>query len=141
MYEVTTEEAIQKAATILGINKSVPGRALLVQRLGNPSEDYYLVEFGYPNSVVGVAAVNAHTNNVGVYAHLPGIGPHLSVTKEEAINLAADGKYASTQLIWTPCALSKSPLYPIWEVKTDFSTKYVDQQRNVQEELEKGQLG
>lgn len=141
MTVITQEEAIHNAKTKLGIRESTPGRAWRVGCLDRPSEAYYLVELGDSNAAVGIAIVDTDTGEVGVYANLPGVRAHIAVDAQLAIELAAEGASAQAYLIWMPCSASKSPLYPLWEVRTPNGVKYVDQQRRVLDKLEPARPG
>jgi len=107
----------------------VRGRAWLVRRLDSPGGCYYLVELGTPGSALGAATVDAQSEAVGVFARLSGVGSHVTTDAALAIELAGGGESAG--LVWTPCRVSKSPLYPFWEVKTRTGLRYVDLQGKV----------
>lgn len=141
MAKITHEEAIHTARTTLALGESTPGRAWQVRRLDRSSEVYYIVQFGDSIASVAVATVDANTGEIGVYATLPGVGPHIAVDAQLAIELAGGGRATQAELVWMPCRVSKSPLYPLWEVKIQGSTKYVDQQRQVLDNLDPARLG
>jgi hypothetical protein len=141
MKDISIEDAIHNAITILNLRESTLGKAWKVRRLDHPGEFYYLVQLGDTNASVGVAVVDTQTGEVGIYAKLPGVGPHITVDASQAQELAADGNMAQVELVWMPCEASKSPLYPLWEVRTPRGVQYVDQQRNVRDKLEPSQLG
>lgn len=141
MTRITQEEAINAAKTKLGLSESTPGRAWPVRRLDRPPEVYYLVQFGDSSASVAVATVDANTGEIGIYASLPGVGPHIAVGARLAIELAGGGQAAQAELVWMPCRVSKSPLYPLWEVRIQGVTKYVDQQRKVLDSLDPASLG
>ena len=42
---------------------------------------------GDSNAVIAVAFVDTKTGEVGVYAELPGTGPHMAVTAQKAVRL------------------------------------------------------
>jgi hypothetical protein len=141
MFRITQEEAIHNARTKLGLQESTPARAWQVRRLDRPSETYYLVQFGDSSASVAVATVDANTGEIGVYVDLPGVRPHISVDAQAAIELSGVGEAARTELVWMPCRASKSPLYPLWEVRTPGVVRYVDQQRTVLDSLDPAGLG
>jgi len=136
MSRITPEEAIQNARTKFGFDKSTRGNAWQVRHLDRPSEAYYLIELGASDAAVGIATIDADTGEVGVYAALPGLGAHIAVDAQMAIELANGEKGAQAELVWKPCSASRSPLYPFWEVRTTSGIKYVDQQRRVVDKLE-----
>jgi hypothetical protein len=141
MNQIKQEDAIRKVRTKLGFEDSTPARAWTVRRLDRPSEAYHLVQLGDPNAAVAVATVDTHTGEVGVHARLPGVGPHITVDAQLAIEMAAKGEAAQAELVWMPCSASESPLYPLWEVRTPSGVKYVDQQRRIHDKLEPPTLG
>lgn len=141
IIEITQKEAIHNAKTKLGLGESTPGRPWRVRRFDRTSEAYYLIELGDSNAVVGIATVDTDTGEVGVYANLPGVRAHMAVDAQLAIELAAGGEAAQAELVWMPCSASKSPLYPLWEVRTLGGVKYVDQQRRVVDKLEPARPG
>jgi len=131
MAGIVPAEAVQKAREALKLEPSVWGRAWRVRRMDRPGEAYYLVELGAPLATLGVATVDVGSGEVGVYASLPGVGSHVNVDGALAAELAGGGE--SAELVWMPCSLSRSPLYPFWEVKTGIGTTYVDFERRVVE--------
>jgi len=141
MNLTTEEKAIHNSKQKLSLAESTLGRAWRVRRLDQPSRTYLLVELGDPNAIVGVAIVDLVTDEVGVFANLLGVGPHLAIDARMAIRLAAGQEVARAELVWMPCAVSKSPLYPFWQVRTQSGVRYVDQQGNVWDRLEPTVLG
>jgi hypothetical protein len=63
--------------------------------------------------------------------HLPGRGPHLEVDAARARALAGAGETAGVELVWRPSLVSKSSLYPVWEVLLPSGPAYVDQAGSV----------
>lgn len=141
MSEITREDAIRQVRADLGVAKTTPGRAWWVRRLDRPREAYYLVLLGGSAATIAVATVDATTGEVGALARLPGIAPHIAVDAQQAAELAAGGAPAQTEMVWMPCEASKSPLYPLWEVKTQSGIKYVDQHGKVWKELQPARPG
>ena len=141
MIKVTPDEAIHNARNRLGLDESTPGKAWQVRCLDRPSEAYYLIELGASDAAVGIATIDADTGEVGVYAALPGLGAHMAVDAQMAIELVNGKKGAQPELVWKPCSASESPLYPFWEVRTTRGIKYVNQQRRVLDKLEPTKLG
>lgn len=132
------EEAVRRAKDALGAGASTPAHALAVRRLDRSGEMYYLVEIGDPGAAVGVAMVDAGSGEIGVRAALPGTQAHLMVDAAAAEELAGG---TGAECVWMPCRASRSPLYPLWEVKTARGVRYVDQQRQVWDRLEPAGLG
>jgi hypothetical protein len=115
----------------VGVVSGVAGRAWPVRRLDRSGETYYLVVLGEERASVAVGTVDAATGEVGSSARLPGHGPHLEVDEVRARALASAGETAGAELVWRPSAVSKSPLYPVWEVTLPSGTAYVDQAGSV----------
>lgn len=131
MSGVPIEAAIERAREALSLGSGVPVRAECVARLDLPSTSYYLVWFGAEDATIGVAAVDAVGGEVLSHARLPGSGPHLVVTSEEASGRAGAKGTKIARLVWRPCRASFSMLSPFWEVSTARGLVYVDQQGHV----------
>ena len=117
----------------VGAASGVAGRAWPVRRLDRPGETYYLVVLGDEGASVAVGTVNAETGDVSSSAHLPGRGPHLEVDAVRARALTNAGETAAAELVWRPSLVSKSPLYPVWEVALPSGPAYVDQAGSVRD--------
>jgi hypothetical protein len=142
MPDVPVEAAIiERAREALSLGSEIPGRAGYVTRLDQPGTGYYLVWFGAENSTMGVAAVDAASGEVLNHASLPGSGPHLAVTVEEALRRAGMTGVGTPRLVWRPCRASFSMLFPLWEVTTVQGMVYIDQQGRLWTELEAGRPG
>jgi hypothetical protein len=131
MPDIPPDEAIARARAALGRAAQEAARAWRTRRLDRPDEDYYLVNFGPDAATTAVATVDAASGEIRSTARLPGAGPHLTVEATQAVELAGLDASAATELVWRPCRASRSPLYPLWEVRTSTQTVYVDQQRRV----------
>jgi hypothetical protein len=141
MPDLPIEAAIERAREALSLGRGIPGRAGYVARLDLPGTGYYLVWFGAENATMGVAAVDAAGGEVLSHASLPGSGPHLAVTAEEASGRAGATGTGIPRLVWRPCRASFSMLSPFWEVSTARGLVYIDQQRHLWTELEAGGPG
>ncbi len=135
MSDLSPEEAITRARAATGVQQAVPARAWRVRRLDRTNDSYYLVVFGEDDAAVAVAAVGAAQGEIRSSASLPGHGPHLNVSMQEAAKRAGLGDAAQTELVWQPSAASRSPFYPVWEVRTPDRVVYVDQQGSVWPDL------
>ena len=103
-----------------------------MRRLDRSDEYYYLIVFGEPHATLAVAAVNAATGDVENWARSGGHRAHLSTDASAARRLAALDESAHAELVWQPGPQTRSPLYPLWEVRgLAGRTRYVDQQGNV----------
>ena len=131
MDNITENDAIRNVIVKLNLPGTTPGRAWRVRRLDHPSEAYYLVELGHSNAATAVGIVDAGTGEIGSYANLPGTVSHITLNAARAAELAGGGEAAHVELVWMACNASKSPLYPLWEVRTASGLRYVDQQGHV----------
>jgi hypothetical protein len=141
MPNVPIGAAIKRAREALSLGSGIPARAAYVARLDRQGTGYYLIWFGEENATVGVAAVDAAGGEVLSHASLPGSGPHLAVTAEEASRRAGAKGNGTPRLVWRPCRASFSMLSPFWEVPTERGLVYVDQQRHLWIQLESGGPG
>lgn len=131
MTLLSEDDAVASVRAAVGAPNGVAGRAWLVRRLDRPGETYYLVVLGDEGSSVAVGTVNPVTGDVGSSASLPGRHPHLEVDAVQARALAGADETAEAELVWRPSPVSKSPLYPVWEVALPSGAAYVDQARSV----------
>jgi hypothetical protein len=129
------EEAVSRAREAAGVEEGVPGRAFHVRRLDRMGDAYYLVVFGEEGAAVAVATVGAASGEVGSSAELHGTGPHLEVDEARARELAGGGDDAATELVWRPSVVTKSALYPVWQVWLPDGLVYVSQSGEVTTEL------
>ncbi len=110
----------------------------LVERLdaGNP---YFLVTLGEPDGAGSVVMVDAITGEVMSSARLERIDHHRLPSREVAIKCAAYPDDASGRLVWAPSRATRSPFYPLWELKAGAERVYVDMDGKVWAMLERGQ--
>ena len=133
-------DAVAAARTTLDISAREVAR---VWDVWDPDDDrlaYRLVEFGRPDTVVGIAMVGVVDSDVMSSARLPGTGPHLTVSDEDA-RTRAGRPGALVRLVWRASRASRSPLYPIWEVRSGSERVYVDMTGRVWQALEAGGPG
>ena len=141
MSEITIEDAIRRIRTKTEVAETIPGRAWHVRRLDRSSEAYYLVLLGQVDATIAVATVDTK-GEIGVISRLPGIASHITVDAQHATELAAPGEIPNQiEMVWMPCEASKSPLYPLWEIRTQSGIKYVDQHGKVWKELQSARPG
>lgn len=119
------EVAADLARSAAGLPATAPATVLPVRRTDRPDRDYWLVVLGPSDRPVGVAAVDRHRREVLSSARLTGARAHLAVDAAEAVRRAGRGAGAAAELVWAPSAASRSPLYPVWEVR-DGPPVYVD---------------
>jgi len=128
MAELSSDEAIVRARAAMGLDATVPARAWRIRRLDRAADAYYLVVFGEPAAAVAVTTVGAAHGEVRTSAQLPGVRPHLLLDAAQAVTLAGLGAGAQAELVWRPSQASRSPFYPLWEVRSATRGVYVDQQ-------------
>lgn len=136
MVKVSEELAISGARGTIRVDDNVPARAWLVKRLDHPNRLYYLVVFGKENATIGLAVVDSDTGEVNNSARLPGTTAHLIISAEQALSFVGGKSEAMIDLVWKPCAATRSPFYPLWRIRTASETIYVDQQGNQQTDLD-----
>jgi hypothetical protein len=125
MAHITPGEAIERARGHFNLDAGVNAEALPVRRLdGGPA--YYLVLFGDPESTIAVATVSELTGEVRESVRFPGGRAHLPVRADVAVRLSGVRDVRSVELVWRPSRVTRSPLYPAWEVRGD-RVAYVDQ--------------
>ncbi|PYL07806.1 MAG: hypothetical protein DME33_09295 [Verrucomicrobia bacterium] len=117
-------EAIMRAQRVLGFDETIMSRAWAVRRLDRPTGSYFLVELGEKNMTGAVATVDRVSGEVTHSARLRGEA-HLK-TPQELLggDLRTD---VEIKLVWRPCDASRSPLYPLWQIRTDEDLFYLDQ--------------
>ena len=135
MSQISEDEGISKARSMLGLDALVPARALRTRRADRIGESYYLVIFGEPQASVGVAAVDITTGEVMIHAEAQGSGPHLVIDAETAVKRAGLPEGTQSELVWQSCKGSRSLLYPLWKISYKKKTVYVDQQGGVWQSL------
>ena len=141
MSEISKNEAIARARSLLKLGAQTLARVWRVRRVDRPNEAYYLIVFGEPQASIGVVAVDITSGEVMIWAPLPGTRPHLSIDSETAVQIAAFPSKTHAELVWKSCRGSHSPLYPLWEISAEKMTVYVDQQGIVWQTLESSGSG
>jgi hypothetical protein len=131
MSEIGPQEATRRVRAALGLPASVSGRALRVERLDAPASPYYLILLASDGRERHVAVIDAGTGALDQYAELTGSSDHMSVNMDQAIAAAGLRGRPSARLVWRPSRASRSPLYPLWEISSEFERRYVDQQGQV----------
>lgn len=120
------DEAIQIARATVGASPAIAARVWTVRRLDKPLT-YELVVLGGPGAATAVVAIDSQRAEPTSHAALPGHADHLVVDEGEARKQAGVGDDAAVELVWAPSALSRSPLYPFWEIRSQHAVRYVDQ--------------
>jgi hypothetical protein len=126
---VTSSDAVQIAITnarrFLGLDSGQPARAWEVARLRS-DDPFLLVVFGDPESTSGVATVDPESGDVLDGARLPGSGSHHVMSAGEAVRRAGFPANSETQLVWESTPVSRSPFYPLWQIRSAGHTVWVD---------------
>ena len=141
MQAISPDDAIARARARTGVEAFVPAGAWLVRRLDRPGECYYLVVLGEDHAAIALATVGAAQGEIQTWAKLPGQNPHAILKEREAIERAGVSEDVKAELVWKPCRATRSPLYPLWEIRTATTTLYVDQQGIVWPDLPPGGPG
>lgn len=140
MAEISIADAIAVAIDRLELPDPIAATAWRTSRDDRPGESYFLVVLGDPDFAQGAAAVHAGTGEVMEWAALPGTGPHLTTSSDEAVRRAGHAGGRAV-LVWRPGRASTSMLAPVWRIGADDDTRYVDQQGTVWESLERDSRG
>lgn len=136
MAAVTRPEAIEAARLALRAPAEAPASAWRVRRLDRAHAAYYLVVVGEARSAEGVVAIDEETGAPRGLARLDGGPSPIAVDADRARAVADADSQAQAELVWQPCQASRSPLYPLWEVRVGTTLAYVDQQARVHRRLD-----
>jgi hypothetical protein len=123
--------AVDAARSRLGIGADEPARSWKVGRLASGARAFFLVVFGAHERATGVAAVDAETLDVRESARLPGRGAHAVMSADAARAIAGLDDASEATLVWEPSAASRSPLYPLWQLRGADASVWVDAVRGV----------
>jgi hypothetical protein len=127
-------DAIMRAQHVLGFGDAITSRAWPVHRLDRPNDFYFLVELAEKNTAGAVATVNGVSGEVTHSAALRREA-HLK-TPQELLGKENLGAGAEIKLVWRPCDASRSPLYPLWQIRTNENLFYLDQNGHRWDRLE-----
>jgi hypothetical protein len=123
------EGAVALARAALGLDTLQPARTWPVARMRSGARPFLLVVFGPPDRTSAVAAVDTVSGEVLEAARLPGRHPHTLISAAEAILRAGFGPGTEAQLVWEPSPVSRSPFYPLWQLRSPERTAWVDSLR------------
>lgn len=138
---ITEANAASIAREFFKFGNDVPASVYFVNNLQNQGKDYFLVIFGGQNASVAIAAVDSNTGEMKNFAMLTGKTAHLRISKDIAYKLANADTNSEIEMVWLPCSLSRSPLYPIWKINSVNGVRYVNQEGVVANSLESGMRG
>ncbi len=141
MSGLTPEEAVERARQALNLEPLLEGRAWPVYPINGNDPSYFLVVLGPQSAAIAVAAIDADTAELQTSVRLNDTGPHLLISAEDAARRTELRSPSRPRLVWTPTRQSRSPLYPLWEVRQEAEIAYVDQQGTVWRYLEAGGPG
>jgi hypothetical protein len=129
-------DAIESVRKIASLGAGVPYRTYRVQMLDHPGQWYYLLAFGEPTATLALAVINGASGDLESWVRTDGARGHVRVDAAEAARLSGLQPHTSVQMAWRPCRASRSPFYPLWEVRSDDGlTRYVNQQGEVWHDL------
>ena len=74
------------------------------------------------------------------FTHLAEADIMPNITKPKAV-VHAEGQGGSSQLVWRPCPISYSPLYPFWEVELNNGKYYVDTSNKIYDAIPESNKG
>jgi hypothetical protein len=122
---ITPTEAAARARILASAADASILATDLVERLdnGNP---YFLVTFAELTGAGIVVAIDALTGEVMSSARLEQVERHRLPGRHEAIKRAAYPNDAAARRVWAPSRASRSPFYPLWELKAGTNCAYVD---------------
>jgi len=119
-------EGLSEARRRLGLDPGEPARTWEVARRGGEGPGFVLVVFGPGGAASGVASVDPASGEVLAHGRLPGRVPHTPMSAEDARRAAGVGAAAEARLVWDPTSASRSPFYPLWELRDGERTVWVD---------------
>lgn len=123
MPQLTETDAIAAARRSLALQDTDAGTAWRVRRLDGGST-YFLVflqgQIASVDAGDGMLLASAQTARAPV-----------AITEAQALALSGLGAAAHAQLVWKPCAASRSMFDPLWEVVLDTQHRYLDQRGTI----------
>lgn len=121
------------------IQTGYPGTPLLVERLDEPKNAYYLVPWMVAEGVVFVAQVDASRGAMLGARTSPKPTSSPFLTPEEALSHAARKfphyVFGNARLAWRPCRESTSPIRPFYQIPFTQGVLYVDMDGSILLEL------
>ena len=127
MTKLTPDAALERARAELDLKPPVEGKAWPVHPASGEGVSYFLVLLGDPGAPIAAVAVDSTSGDVISSARLSGSLPHLSIAADEAVRRTGMPEGSATRLVWEPSRQTRSPLYPVWEVRNGSERAYVDQ--------------
>lgn len=121
------------------IHTGYPGTPLLVERLDEPKNAYYLVPWMVAKGVVFVTQVDASSGTMLGVRTFPKPTSSPFLTPEDALSYAARKfphyVFGNARLAWRPCRESTSPIRPFYQIPFAQGVLYVDMDGSVLLEL------
>lgn len=127
MPEIPPEEAIAQAHDHLAMGDLYTARAWHVRRLDRGEGNYFLVILEHGGAAIAIAAVGTNEGDVQSWSRLSESASHPISDVTAAADRMGLPQGWRAELVWQPCQASRSPLYPLWEIRTEGRTLYVDQ--------------
>lgn len=111
------ESAIELARQAVGAGRDVPASTVTVRRLDHPDAEYVLVQLGEPRTAGWIAAVDVERHDVMSWATNPSGAPTTPTPPKG---------HREAEYVWKPCAVSRSPLYPLLRITAEDGERFVD---------------
>ena len=129
----------REPAVALTIQSGHPRAPLLVERLDEPGNAYYLIPWLITEGVVFVVEVDAASGVMLGATTFPKPTPSPFLTPDEALDCAArefpQHTFGKPRLVWRPCRESTSPVRPFYQISFDKGVLYIDMDSSIFQEL------
>jgi hypothetical protein len=142
--DIVDPNLLSDPEVIEAFDKMEMGEPLLVRRLDDASQDYYLAPFGKVKekrkefTATGVIILDAEEGYFKEASWTKEAEKFPNISKEKAVDIAVKYflritkrqpiEYLTVQLVWEPNGLSPSPYKPYWEININDYTFYVTQE-------------
>ena len=126
----------REPAVALAIQSGHPGTPLLVERLDEPENAYYLIPWMTTEGVVFVVQVDASSGAMLGATTFPKPTPSPFLTPDDALDHVGrkfpQHTFGTPRLVWQPCRESTSPVRPFYQIPySDKGVFYVDMDGSV----------
>lgn len=122
---ITPTEAAARARTLAAPRAAVALASDLVERLDGGNA-YFLVRLGEPDGGGLIVAVDALTAAILSVARLDDVDRHRLPDRHDAVRWADYPEDSAARRVWAPSRATRSPFYPLWELKAGTECAYVD---------------
>lgn len=127
--ESALDAAVSSARAALHLAADVQAHACAVAPMAPRTRDFVLVVFGEAEAATAIATVDPTSGEVLESARLPGRESHALMPASEAIRRAGFGADTQARLVWGPSQASRSPFYPLWELRNGSDRAWVESVR------------